>query len=257
VSPAPAVLRAAAILDVLAAAENGSNGQGVVVSDIARALDLPKSSTANILAALEQVGYVRRVDRSAFGLGRKLAELGGRYLSSVDQVSEFYAACRQLRHISRETARVATLDGLEVLYLARYDGTQPLRLTAGIGDRFPATVTATGKAMLADLDDAVLHDRLSGVSVLPAYTARSLTRPEDLLAEIERIRKQGYAVDDEETTEGVVCFSVAVPALTAREGRYAVSVTVLKARVTDSMRDELIAELRELAERLRNPLQPG
>ncbi|MEV5463726.1 helix-turn-helix domain-containing protein, partial [Streptomyces cellulosae] len=124
------------------------------VSELARALGLPKSSTGNLCASLEAAGMITR-NGTGFSLGRKLVELGGRYLSTVDQLRDFYELCRRSAHISRETARVAVLDGLDVLYLARYDGTQPLRLTANIGDRFPANSTATGKAILSTLDPAV------------------------------------------------------------------------------------------------------
>src|SRR4051794_11824883 len=136
----PAVTRAVAILDALADAE----GVPLSVSELARGLGLPKSSTANLCASLEESGLVTRTG-TGFTLGRKLVELGGRYLSTVDQIREFYELCRRAPLLSRETARVAVLDHLDVLYLARYDGTQPLRLTANIGDRFPASCTATGK----------------------------------------------------------------------------------------------------------------
>ena len=88
---------------------------------------------------------------AGYRLGRRLVELGGAYLASVDQVQEFYAACRRAPTISGLTARVAVLEGLDVLYLARYDGTLPIRLTANIGDRFPANCTATGKVRRTEL----------------------------------------------------------------------------------------------------------
>ena len=87
-SLAPAVTRAAAILDVLA--ENAGEAAGP--SELARRLGLPKSSIANICGALADAGLVRRVG-TGFALGRRLAELGGAYLASVDQVQEFYEAC--------------------------------------------------------------------------------------------------------------------------------------------------------------------
>ena len=90
-SLAPAVTRAAAILDLLA--ENGSVAAGP--SELARRLGLPKSSIANICGALADAGFVRRVG-TGFTLGRKLAELGGAYLTSVDLVQEFYEACAEL-----------------------------------------------------------------------------------------------------------------------------------------------------------------
>src|SRR6266404_6758327 len=150
-SLAPAVTRAATILDVLA----DNDGEAAGPSEIARRLGLPKSSIANICGALADAGLVRRVG-TGFALGRKLAELGGAYLASVDEVQEFYDACQLLASGSEETVQLAVLDGLEVTYLARHEGRQPVRLSSQIGRRLPATITATGKAALASLDEEEL-----------------------------------------------------------------------------------------------------
>jgi len=99
-SLAPAVTRAGAILDVLAEAAGDAPGP----SELARRLGLPKSSIANICNALADIGLVRRVG-TGFALGRKLAELGGAYLASVDQVQEFYEACRALETGAEEIGR--------------------------------------------------------------------------------------------------------------------------------------------------------
>jgi DNA-binding IclR family transcriptional regulator len=251
VSLVPAIDRAAAILDLLA----DHDGLPVTVSDLARTLHLPKSSTANLCAALVETGLAARRD-TGFVLGRKLAELGGRYLSTVDEISEFYNLCRRSPILSRETVRASVLDGLDVLYLARHDGKPPLRLTANIGDRFPATCTATGKAMLATLDPAVLHDRLQGISSLPALTAKSLTSLPALLAHLETVRARGWAIDDEETTMGITCFAVPVgpPGTPAR---FAISVTLLTSRLEQELsRDDLLEELRIVAKGMTSPLQP-
>ena len=90
-SLAPAVTRAAR--DPRRLAESG--GEPVGPSELARRLGLPKSSIANICGALADAGLVRRIG-TGFALGRKLAELGGAYLASVDLVQEFYEACREL-----------------------------------------------------------------------------------------------------------------------------------------------------------------
>src|SRR6266567_5976915 len=160
-SLAPAVTRAGAILDLLAESPGDAPGP----SELARRLGLPKSSIANICNALADIGLVRRIG-TGFALGRRLAELGGAYLASVDQVEEFYEACQLLPTGSEETVQLAILDGLEMTYLARHDGRQPVRLTSQIGRRLPATVTATGKAALASLDEADLDARLAGVTVM-------------------------------------------------------------------------------------------
>lgn len=247
-SLAPAVTRAAAILDLLA--ENGSAAAGP--SELARRLGLPKSSIANICGALAEAGLVRRLG-TGFTLGRKLAELGGAYLASVDLVQEFYEACLVLPTGSEETVQLAVLDGTEMTYLARHDGKQPVRLTSQIGRRLPASVTATGKAALASIDEADVRRRFEDHE-LPTLTSRSLATVDALVTELAVVRDRGYAMDDEETVEGVVCFGIAIPGRRPGEGPYAASITLLKVRATAERVPALIDDLRLLAARLSDPL---
>jgi DNA-binding IclR family transcriptional regulator len=249
-SLAPAVTRAAAILDVLA--EDGSIALGP--SELARRLGLPKSSIANICGALAEVGLVRRIG-TGFALGRKLAELGGAYLSAVDLVQEFYEACRMLPIGSEETIQLAVLDGLEMTYLARHDGRQPVRLTSQIGRRLPASCTATGKAALASLDEREVERRLAGVTDLPILSRNSHGTVGELLADVANVRRRGYALDDEETVEGVVCYGIAIPGRRPGDAPHAASITLLKARATDERVPALVADLRRLAELLSDPLR--
>jgi DNA-binding IclR family transcriptional regulator len=251
-SLAPAVTRAAAILDVLA--ENPSVPAGP--SELARRLGLPKSSIANICNALADTGLVRRIG-TGFALGRRLAELGGAYLAAVDLVQEFYDASRELPTASDETVQLAVLDGLEMTYLARHDGRQQVRLTSGIGRRLPATVTATGKAALATLDDRELDRRLAEVTTLPVFTAQSIGSVDALRAEIAEVRRRGHAIDNEETVEGVVCLGIAIPARRPGEGPYAASVTLLKARATPDRVAALVGDLHALTDRLSDPMRAG
>jgi DNA-binding IclR family transcriptional regulator len=249
-SLAPAVTRAGAILDVLAE----SPGEAPGPSELARRLGMPKSSIANICNALAEIGLVRRIG-TGFSLGRKLAELGGAYLASVDQVQEFYDACRILTTGSEETIQLAILDDLEMTYLARHDGRQPVRLTSQIGRRLPATVTATGKAALASLPEAELDRRLAGLESLPTFTPKSLDSVDALRADLALVRERGYAMDNEETVEGVVCYGVMIPGRRPGEGPYAASITLLKARATDERVPLLIDDLHTLAGRLSDPLR--
>jgi DNA-binding IclR family transcriptional regulator len=140
-------------------------------------------------------------------------------------------------------------------YLARHDGRQQVRLTSGIGRRLPATVTATGKAALASIDERELERRLAGVGDLPAFTPKSIRSVEAFRTEIRRVRERGYAIDDEETVEGVVCFGVAIPARRPGEGPYAASVTLLKARATTERVPSIVTDLHTLAQRLSDPMR--
>ena len=247
-SLAPAVTRAGAILDLLA--ENADHAVGP--SELARRLGLPKSSIANICNALAEIGLVRRIG-TGFALGRKLAELGGAYLASVDLVQEFYEACNDLPTGSEETVQLAVLDDVEMTYLARHDGTQPVRLTSQIGRRLPASVTATGKAALASIDEREVRRRFEGHE-LPTLTSRSLATVDALIADLGIVRRRGYAMDDEETVEGVVCFGVAIPGRRPGEGPYAASITLLKARATPERIPALVNDLHTLARKLSDPL---
>lgn len=231
-----------------------SAGDSVGPSELARRLGLPKSSIANICGALADAGLVRRVG-TGFALGRRLAELGGAYLATVDQVQEFYEMARQLPTGSEETIQLAVLDGLEVVYLARHDGRQPVRLTSGIGRRLPAFSTATGKVALASLDDTELDRRLAGLTTLPRPTRRAHGNVDELLADIAEVRRRGYAMDDEETMEGVVCYGVLVPSRQPGEAPCAASITLLKVRATAERVPALLGDLNRLAAELSDPLR--
>ncbi len=247
-SLAPAVTRAAVILDELA----GAGGEPLGPSELARRLGLPKSSIANICGALADAGLVRRVG-TGFALGRHLAELGGAYLATVDQVQEFYDAARRLPAGSEETVQLAILDGLEVTYLARHDGRQPVRLTSRIGRRLPAFSTATGKAALAALDGAELDRRLADVTTIARPTRKAHGSIAELRADLDVIRDRGYAMDDEETMEGVVCYGVVIPSRLVGDGPMAASITLLKARATAERVPALIDDLRLLSRVLSDP----
>jgi IclR family transcriptional regulator, blcABC operon repressor len=248
-SPAPAVARAVGILDLLA--EDAATPLGT--SEIARRLQLPKSSVANICAALVDSGLLCRVG-NGFSLGHRLAEFGGAYLAGVDQVREFRDACQTLPVASEETVQLAVLDRLDVVYLARHEGRQPIRLVSEIGRRLPASCTAAGKAALACLSPVDLADRLHGITNLPGLTGHSHRLQTALLADLETTRRRGYAIDDEETADGVVCFAVVVPERPdgrgPATGPCAVSVALLKARASDQRRDLLLSDLSNLARRL-------
>jgi DNA-binding IclR family transcriptional regulator len=248
-SPAPAVTRAAAVLDALAGAPSGR----LTLSDLARELGIPKSSTSNLMLALEEASLISR-QGSEFTLGRKLVELGAAYLSRLDEVQEFYKFCEQAPTLSGETVRIAMLDGENVIYLARYEGHPAVRLTSNIGDRMPVSLCAVGKALIARLHDHDIAAMFPDELRLPVMTPKSLTTGADLKAEIATIRERGYAFEDEESTTGVVCLGVAVPTRGAHGPSLGLSVTALKATYSEEQRSAIVLELKELARLLGSPM---
>lgn len=244
----PAVARAVAIMDVVA------NSGHIGTNEIARRLNFPKSSTANICLELEEAGLLVRRE-SGYALGRKLLELGGHYLQSVDALREYYDLCASLPILSRESSRIAILDGTDVLYLGKYEGRQQIRLTANIGDRFPAACTATGKALLAQLPIAEVKERYKRKpAAFVLLTTKSLRNVTELLSDLDSVRIRGYSIDDEEATEGVTCFGYAVQGFRGDATAVAVSSTVITGRLTPEFRQALLKDLNLLAKGLSHPL---
>ncbi len=244
----PAVARAAAILELLAA-----DSAPLGVSAIARRLGIPKSSVGNLCGALVDAGLLR-LDGSGFALGQKLALLGAAYLAGVDQVQLFHQAVEGLDAARDETVQLAVLgDGLDVIYLARRDGTFSVRLASTPGRALPATCTATGKAMLAQLPPGELAARLESVTALPRLTSRSIVSISALHAELGSVRRDGVAYDREEVIEGVMCVAAAIPS-TLAGGSMAVSATLLTPRATPQLLRRIAVEMTEVAQRIARGL---
>ncbi|AIY00741.1 Transcriptional regulator, IclR family [Arthrobacter sp. PAMC 25486] len=248
-TPAPAVTRAAAVLDVLAESASGR----LTLSDLARELGIPKSSTSNLLQALEDAELITRLG-SDYALGVKLVELGAAYLSRRDEVREFYRFCEEAPVLKGETVRIAMLDGENVIYLARYEGHPAVRLTSNIGDKMPVSLSAVGKALIARLHDHDLEQLFPDDAELPTLTPKSLRTGRELRAEVTGIRSQGYAFEDEESTLGVVSLGVAVPTHGSHGPSLGVSVTALKATFSDGQREAMVQELVGLSKMLGNPM---
>jgi DNA-binding IclR family transcriptional regulator len=241
-TPAPAVLRAGAILKALA----GAQGRPMTIAELAATVGAPRSSIGNICAALQQVGMVSLGDHG-FLLGRALPELGQAYLESFQPVRLFDEHCQLLGSRLEETAQLATLDGLDVVYLARRDGIRRIGIASQVGRRLPATCTAVGKAMLAMLPQDELVRRLGAAEPFTAPTSHAATTASELVPELDRTRERGYAIDDEETTEGIYCLGVAVPALPGGAGEYAVSISLVKLPGTEKREPALVELLHDLA----------
>jgi DNA-binding IclR family transcriptional regulator len=238
-TPAPAVLRAAAILDVISKESDGHPR----VSDIARETSIPNSSVTNILAALIETGLVRRIGLG-YAIGPAVVEFASAFLQSDDPVQRFREFVPSTDSLSHETAQLGTLEGRDVLFLARHDGTQPIALTSGVGKRLPASSTAIGKAMLVRLEPAELASTLT--EPLARLTGRSHRTLADLSEDLAAIRERGHSVDDEEAAPNVMCLAVAVDTPEG-EPRYAVSTTLFKERLTPELHERLVADLTMVA----------
>lgn len=246
--PAPAVTRSIRILGLLAE----SRGTSVGISEISRSLDIAKSSVSNICSVLEAGRLIQKRD-AGYVLGHRTVELGGAYLASFDQVQEFYRLCAGSQVLSHELVQLAMLDGTEVLFLGRHEGQAPLRLTASIGDRYPAATTAVGNALLSLLDDDEIVRRFADASHFPEFTDRSTRDLDDLLARLARARDAGHAVDDGGVHPGV--FGIAITLAPRRHSEpLAIGVSLMKPNASSEHQAEVLTELKAIRTGLSNPL---
>jgi DNA-binding IclR family transcriptional regulator len=154
-------------------------------------------------------GYVTRdPQRQTYGLGIRVWEAGQAYLQHRDLVREAFPVMRETVDKINETIQLATLDGIENVYLAKVDCTHPVRLQSEVGKRLFAHATGLGKVLLANLPGDELSSILAARS-LPSFTAHTIHDLSALQRELDDIRASGYAIDDQEYTPGLRC--VAVP----------------------------------------------
>jgi DNA-binding IclR family transcriptional regulator len=242
---------AAAVLDVLATASPSCLGP----SEIGRRLGVAKSSVANVCSALAQADLVRR-EGTAYVLGPRLAELGATYLDGVDEIKTFHDVCAEYLSAPEETVQMAVMGpGLDVAHLTRRDGSVRIQLVVDVGRHLPATCTATGKALLAALPAKELDRRLSGAT-LARFTAYSITDPDQLKADLAVTRARGWAIDDQELIDGVLCIAAAVPRARSAP-THAVSFTLLRAWATPERCDRLGRQLVEVGAIIADRLGQG
>lgn len=201
----PNVERALMILEHLA-----KSSQGLGVSDLADQLDVPKNSVFRIVSTLLAGGYLKRDDASKqYVLGSKLLSLGYAAVHEGHLVEKSLEVMRQVRDETDETTVVGIFDGLEGIVLEQELSPQQVKVTLGVGTRFPLHTAAPGKAMLAALPEVERLEHL-GRMEFPRFTDNTITSEEAMRAEVEEAARCGYAVDNGEHNVGIRCVGAAV-----------------------------------------------
>ncbi len=200
-----AVDRVADILDALQTSQRGAS-----LATLAAATQMPKSSVFRYLSTLEARGYVVKSPQTGdYTLGLALPSQQRYFELLADRLRP---VLEQLRDRFGETINLGVLDGEHVTYLAIIESRRTMRLAARAGDRDYLHSTAVGKAIAATLDLDEVR-RLLPAAGLPARTPRTIVDVDEYLHALERIRADGYAIDDEENEEGARCAAVALDGL--------------------------------------------
>lgn len=235
--------RACDILECIAA-----NGPESGVSEITLNLGLSKSTVHRLLSALEHREYVRRAPRTGrYRLGIKLLELGQKAGNADGLVTNAGAYLTRLVEETGETAHLGVLREGEVVSLCAVESPKTLRTPATVGRRTPAHSSSLGKCLLADLNLGELKLALAHLK-LTRFTPSTIVTEQALAKELERVRRLGFAVDDEEFEQGLKCVGAPVRDESGRV-KAALSIAGPAARLgPDAMKDRASAVMRVAGE---------
>jgi DNA-binding IclR family transcriptional regulator len=197
------------MMEVLGELEHQDDG--LTIRALTEALSLPRTTIYRILNTLHRHGMVWRDDGGAYHLGRRLLKLASHVAARVSDI-DLAAICQpfmdRLASELGEGIKLSVIDQQGIVVLAASPGRREYALTVAPGQRMPIHAGAASKLLLAHLPPDELDDWLS--QPLAAYTARTITDPKRLRAELARIRKQGWAQDRGENEPSIMAFAAPV-----------------------------------------------
>lgn len=202
------VIKAFGLLETIGPASQG----GLSLSELSRRNDLHPSTAHRLLHTLIVLGYVRQdpATRRYLPGPRVLAAGSAAPAQGHDDLgATAEPVLRRLAEEVGETVNLFVLDGLDIVHLAQSEGPAAIRMSTQVGTRLPAYCTAAGKVLLAHLPPQALRERVDRLHLAPR-TPNTIVDADDLLVELDRIRRRGYAVDDEEQAIGVRSVAAAV-----------------------------------------------
>jgi len=228
--------RAFGLLEVIAAHRGAMS-----LSQLATSSGLPPPTLHRLARTLVDLGYLRQEPSRRYALGPRLFLLAESSTMMLNAVA--------LPHLSHlvdeigETANLAMLDGDQVAYVAQAPGRHSMRMFTEVGRRVEPHCTAVGKALLAAASDEQVRALLRRTG-LTRHTTHTVTDPDEFLAQLDRVRESGYAMDEGEQEVGVRCIAVKVPESTLP---LAISVSGPAPRMTDDLVAQAFPVLREAA----------
>ncbi len=221
----------------------GSQAPELGTTDISQALGLHKSTVSGLVSTLEANGYLdQNPTTRKYRLGIKLVERSSMLLKQIEVRKVALPFLEALRDSCGESVNLGIRDGVEVVYIEQLQSIHPLGLREEIGKRASIHCTALGKALVAWLPPDAIQQVVERCEFRP-ITPNTITDREQFLAELERTRERGFAIDDEEIELGGRC--VAAPIFDHRgQPVAAVSVSVPLPRIP-------VSEIPRFAEKVR------
>jgi IclR family transcriptional regulator, pca regulon regulatory protein len=231
----------------------GPDRERLSLSEVARVTGLTRAATRRFLLTLVKLGYVRS-DGREFSLRPRVLELGYAYLSGLGMPEVAAPYLEELVAEVRESSSVSVLDGHHIVYVARVPTKRIMTVAISVGTRFPAYATSMGRVLLAGMSDEDLERYLAEAD-FAQMTDRTVTDPDRLREIVGEVRRQGYAIVDQELEEGLRAIAAPIHgaggAVTA-----AINISAHASRVSmAAMRAELLPHLQETARRIEADLR--
>ena len=234
-------MRLFALLEVIAERDQLVSLQGLVEET-----GLPKPTLHRMLQQLEAGGLLQREgDGRHYSTGVRLRRLAENLLLNDTWHGARHVVLRALVDEIGESCNLTALSGSEVVYLDRVETPAPLRFYLHPGSRVPVHCSASGKMILSQMT-AAQRRRLLAHAPLERFTPATLTDPARIDGELERVRRDGYAIDNEEFLPGLLCLAVLVPAPSGRSN-LCVAVQAPSIRLTPKKALTLLPALRRAA----------
>ena len=242
------VRRAMMLLKALSCSDEGHR-----VSDLAQQTGLAVSTAHRLLTTLEMENFAYfDPEKALWHIGREAYSVGSAYVQKYNFITPALPYLRRLRDATRETANLGVLDDDQIVTISQVESREIVRAISPSGGRVPALCSGMGKAILATWSDSEIARFAARIGFDP-MTARSHRTLDGLMAEIVRIRRMGYAVDDEEHAAGLRCVAAVVLA-GAGDAICAISVSALSARMPADRAEEVGVLVRDMAGSLTNAL---
>jgi DNA-binding IclR family transcriptional regulator len=196
--------RAVAVLDLL-----GESDTALSLAEVCQRMSLHKSTAHRSLMVLERSALIERTPENRYRLGLKLYELGNRAVEQIDLRTRVHPYFRRLAAQVGETVHLSVLQKTSIVYLDKVEPNRRVCVSSKTGTSNPVYCTSMGKAMLAFQPPEVIDQIVSKIRFV-RYTHKTITSKEALLKALERVRRRGYAIDDQEIEMGVRCIGAPI-----------------------------------------------
>ena len=234
--------RALTLLERLAESPAGIN-----LTDLSQQLGMPPATVHRLLSTFEELNFIEHEPETGLWcVGLKAFTVGNAFLERRDFVATSRPYMQDLVERCGETVNLGVIDDDDVVFISQVESQEMMRMIVTLGSRSPIHASGVGKAILASLSEQSVAQILQHKG-LPRFTDHTIDRPDELREALEVIRKQGYALDDEEHAVGLRCVAASIfdengVALAA------ISLSGPKARIVDNRLHELGTAVRQTAD---------